>query len=301
MNKQSFIVLLSLVPIFLYSQNYFPMPESDVIWSQSHSGIYCNNQLHLCSEYQYTFGGDTIIGSNTYKIINRSGYLYDENLIPTYFFEYAGGFRQNIENKKVFFVEINNDQEELLYDFDLNPGDTLPHAYNNQHDYAIVSSIDSVLIGNQYRKRFNLEYTVTGATEIIEGIGSNAGLLEPLFQFEDNYRLECFNLYDSIYYPTYGFLCDLISGFKELGISNNSLEIIPNPVSGTSIIKISGNNENHALIEIINVEGQTINRIPSLNKTSIAITRNELTPGFYFCILKSKENTILQIAKFVVR
>ena len=188
----------------------------------------------------------------------------------------------------MFFVEINNNQEELLYDFSLNPGDTLPHAYNNQYEYAIVFSIDSVLVGNQYRKRFNLEYTETGATEIIEGIGSNAGLLEPLFQFEDNYRLGCFNFYDSVYYPDYSSLCDLISGFKELRINNKSLEIFPNPANRQVTIFCKDGTTIEEVI-IYNITGQIVHQEKPVNNI---IDISELQPGMYIIEVISGERKI---------
>ena len=274
------------------------MPDSDVIWSQSHLGIYCYNKLYLCADYQYTIGGDTTIGMNDYKIINRSGYFYDGNLAPHYFFEYAGALRQNIDTKTVFFIEENTTQEKLLYDFNLNNGDTLGIAYNNPEEYIFVSSIDSVLIGDQYRKRFNLENSGTGAQEIIEGIGSSAGLIEPLFQFEDNYILRCFNLNDSLYYPNYGIFCDLITKVNELQKNTGQLKIIPNPASKSSAIKIKGINVKKGKIQIFNCKGQMVYNFDVIDKTSIQININDLSPGFYFCILKSDDNSIKQMAKF---
>lgn len=301
MKKLLFPILLGLVPLLMSSQTYVPMPESDVIWSQNHAGIYCYNQLNLCSDFQYTFGGDTIIGEANYKILNRSGYNYDNNLVPSYFFEYAGGFRQSIEEKKVFFVERNTGQEVLLYDFNLIPGDTIPITYNNQYYFGTIASVDSVLVGNQYRKRFNIEEMGTGATWIIEGIGSNAGLLEPLYQGEDNYGLKCFNLNESIFYPEYWYFCDLITGLNDQKASNYSLQIIPNPISDMAVINISGNIGKNASIEISNIWGEMIKSIPVSGQSSIDINGKEFIPGLYLCVLKSNDDSILQIAKFVVK
>jgi hypothetical protein len=43
MKKQILPFLLSLMPILVSSQTYVPMPETDVIWSQNRTGIYCYN------------------------------------------------------------------------------------------------------------------------------------------------------------------------------------------------------------------------------------------------------------------
>ena len=54
--------------------------------------------------------------------------------------------------KKVYFFENGNDT--LAYDFNLNIGDTLPVTCLNVLNNNYVQSIDSVLVGSQYHKRF---------------------------------------------------------------------------------------------------------------------------------------------------
>jgi hypothetical protein len=192
-------------------------------------------------------------------------------------------------------------QEVLLYDFNLNAGDTLPYTYNNQYDLATVSSVDSVLVGNQYRKRFNIEEIGLGAPWIIEGIGSVAGLLEPFFQFEDNYGLKCFNLNDSIFFPEYWYSCNLITGLNDQKAINQSMKISPNPVSDMAIIAISEFVEKIASVEISNIWGELIKNIPISDQSSVSLNSDEFIPGLYFCVLKSKDGSILQIEKLVVQ
>jgi hypothetical protein len=68
----------------------------------------------------------------------------------------------------------NPDEEILLYDFSVKVGDNVTLGYN----YVIINSIDSVKIGNSYRKRFYAEFD-----QYVEGIGGMMhGLLSPLFQ-----------------------------------------------------------------------------------------------------------------------
>jgi hypothetical protein len=292
---------LLAIPILAYSQSYTPFPESGVIWTQDHAGVSCYNPLNLCSTYQYTYQGDTVISGKSYRTLYKSGYYFDENLIPSYFIEYSGALRQEIENKTVYFVERETDQEQLLYDFNLNQGDTIPVAYNNQYVIAIVASIDSVIVGSQYRKRFILENTATGASELIEGIGSNAGLLEPLFQFEENYILRCYNLSDSIYYPELNNSCELITAVQDLINDQNIMEIIPNPLSTKSIIKIGGMIHPETYIEISNISGQIVKRIYQHSSSELELNRDEFIPGIYVCVLRSRDDSQVGIKKFVVR
>jgi len=94
-----------------------------------------------------------------------------------------------LESKKVYW-QRGNDVENwygervLLYDFSLNVGDTfdngLPNTYGGSGYY--VASIDNVLVGNEYRKRYNFlkpEQTHFSFS-VIEGIGSDRGLSFPM-------------------------------------------------------------------------------------------------------------------------
>ena len=56
------------------------------------------------------------------------------------------------QHNKLVYLRVNN-QDEILYNFDLNVGDTLENTYNNfQNDISVIS-IDSILINGQYVKR----------------------------------------------------------------------------------------------------------------------------------------------------
>ncbi len=124
-------------------------------------------------------------------------------------------------------------------------GDTLPITYINYDPLNYVASIDSVLIGSQYRKRYNINnfgYGGDAFVSLIEGVGGTYGLLQPLEIPYETYRnLICFtNNGESTQFDEQ-FLyvgmadndmndCNLIY----LGISSNNyssyeLDVFPNP------------------------------------------------------------------------
>jgi len=100
-----------------------------------------------------------------------------------------------LENNRVYFRGKDYDgspwpERNLMYDFNLNVGDTfLEYKYLENYYYKYsVKSIDRALVGNEYRKRYNFvisthyseNYTTTS---VIEGIGSPENLFHTLFYF----------------------------------------------------------------------------------------------------------------------
>ena len=89
-----------------------------------------------------------------------------------------------LEDKRVYFDHSTLEgpwyKNLLLYDFSLNVGDEF---IANGYKYIVVS-IDSVLVGNEYRKKYNFELTLEGfpryKLSVIEGIGCPQNLFHTL-------------------------------------------------------------------------------------------------------------------------
>jgi len=83
--------------------------------------------------------------------------------------------REDTVARKVYVFDIGNGVDASLYDFTLEPGDTLPF-YAGQGE-MIVDSVGTVmLLTGEARKIFYLNYN----QYYIEGIGGSAGLFSPL-------------------------------------------------------------------------------------------------------------------------
>ncbi|MDR0683395.1 MAG: T9SS type A sorting domain-containing protein [Dysgonamonadaceae bacterium] len=129
---------------------YIPYVEDSCRWS------YCQLYQVSMKDYKvdystYQLKGDTTINGLTYK---KLYYSCSEN--------YIAALRE--ENRKVFIKE-NQQDECLLYDFNLQEGD---YMEKNEMSY-LITKIDTVQIGETQRKRFFFD----GGYDIwIEGIGS---------------------------------------------------------------------------------------------------------------------------------
>lgn len=183
-------VLLYLPTANAIGQAYVPMistADSSDIWVDVHS----------CTDFDcwwayrniYTVDGTISAGGYEYVKLNRSTEyeqgtdlgLWCTESLSTY--EAIIGIRE--ENKRVF-VNPNptseQSEEYLAYDFNLTVGDTVPDPYYYQSpggpsDFdLIIHTIDSVFISGTWRKR----YQINSWPDIIEGVGSSSGLLNPL-------------------------------------------------------------------------------------------------------------------------
>lgn len=247
--KNIFVLILCLLglnrPIF--SQTYTPFPDSNAMWTDEIFDPLCN-LTQLCAINQYTITGDTLINGRIYKKLNKSGYLISQSFQYTYYSEYAGAYRQEISNKKVYyfppyyFPQIDT----LLYDFDLHVGDSLPltYIYPMNDCNAVVDTIDSVSVGSTYRKRFHIATTGTLPREtwLIEGIGCTHGLFASVCVGWESWQyLTCFKQNDSIFYPSYNTDCNLITSISEKTNKSNSVLVFPNPVRTILTIQIPYN------------------------------------------------------------
>ena len=296
MKKFFFITIALLQFSFAHAQawKYHPMPDSNAVWRVDYSWAMC---YPICWQYQYTISGDTLIGSKSYSKLYMSGIQES-----SWFNYYCGGMRNDTINRKVYFVDTNSTNEKLLYDFTLTVGDTIfsmdTLMYPNNF---IIDSIDSVLVGSNYHKRFNLG----GGPfiSIIEGVGSTRGLFE-LYHlgWEDYYTLVCFS-YNVEIYPSGTTACPLITsqmiGIKEQHSENVNVIISPNPITSNSILSLNDKNTSIKEIEIYNSMGAVVKEYKNVLSNNFPINRNDYKAGWYVAKVITTDNKYI-VAKFVV-
>lgn len=127
-----------------------------------------------------------------YKRKQYKWYLPDENPSTssgtlTTFSGVACYFRQDTANKRVFIVPVEDyfyhrlkrEREYLLYDFNVNVGDTLPYnAWNEGLANKItIEEINQIIIDDKILKTYKIKQDDPWSDSIIEGIGSINGFL----------------------------------------------------------------------------------------------------------------------------
>jgi hypothetical protein len=228
---------------------------------------------------EYTAGGgipysfftkfidDTIIGGMVYKKILIS---YDEFMTE---WSLEGFIRE--EDSKIYQRDLN-DNEGLLYDFDVEVNDTISIFnclgfgwWTGWSVEVFVSSIDSIWIEpeNKFRKRIVIK-PVSGPNFLseswIEGMGSEAGVVFSGFKIAGPtgtiYSLLCYYESENIIYqhPDHSVCFYPIVDVPETVTAKFLCEVYPDPVKGTAFICYKGDGEGAIRAVILNSMGAVV-------------------------------------------
>ncbi len=287
--------------------------------SYSQTNVYLQNNpswgiTSLCAEpypcinnrqLNYYTNGDTVINSLLYKKIMEKGKgFYSWNAPPPSNCQNSGSYTY-VNSSASYFIRSNNKQmfvrgvfdlnEQLLYDFNLSVGDSLPLSYNNFDSHILVTAIDSFITPFGYRKRFTLSGN-TWAQYLIEGVGTNKGLVESLqIGFDCGYDLTCYGLNNISYYPSSaGPTCELSVGLKEIRKPIN-YNVYPNPFITTVNIQFEETIE-YGELELYNMYGQKVKSSVIQSSNSALVTRDGLDLGIY-CLYLKQNNQCVSLGK----
>lgn len=297
LSKVTFILVILFASINMMGQvpDYFAgNPE----WRQSSDcavGMPCIEQ----SDYVYYIKGDSIVDDILYKKIYKHGVVvqwwYDSPPVPEScnnswtFNEFYTLVRQ--DSSKIFIRQWD-EEEKLLYDFNMKAGDTLPITWNQWNENTVVTSIDSILVGDGYRKVFHLDGT--GSTKIIEGLGHDGGFLEPFPPIlECGHFLLCFALDGTTYFPNLGDACDLEVNVPEAP-DQIYLNAYPNPATNAVTVEMEGASGINEIIAF-DVAGRRSNLI--FNRSDhdrLSIDLSPLKKGLYIIQLIDNEKNVFQ-------
>ena len=281
MKKLLLFILFPAVCFSVKSQSsvYHKFSDTTASWAIDITTGTC---MGYCNSILYQMNGDTIFNSLTYKKIYRTTYyLTNQFMQPIQYFPlqsttYQGALREDTINKKVYFRIDTASADTLLYDFNLNIGDTLPPTFcvieNTYPDTFIVTGFDSLAINGDYHKVFLLNNTTMsygntwGTPWLIEGVGSNRGLIEDIYDFfEGGPSLRCYSRNDITY--TFGYTpaptppnsstpCEIVPlAVNEIDYPELLISISPNPSNGFFTIS---SQEKITSIEIYNTLGELI-------------------------------------------
>lgn len=206
--RHTTLLLSALIASGVAAQNYL---ANDPVW-RVHSVCGVPAPCIAYDDYNYYTAGDSVILGVTWtKVLRQGSYTLSwqspnfpdpncQGLHPYGTEEYGVKLiRQEGRQLRIWA----DDTDQLLYDFDLVVGSSVPQTWINWSSDVTVIAVDSVLIGAEMRARYELANS--WAQYLIEGVGSSHGLFEPLTDFFDcGYGLDCFGLGTEAYYPTAG-------------------------------------------------------------------------------------------------
>jgi hypothetical protein len=279
--KTILIIPFLLFSILVKSQSsiYHPFPTTTAHWVYQ----YFNDNHQATGWYgSYSITGDTIISGKTYKKISGcDGVNYACN---------SGGIRDS--NKVIYFRPDTSINEYVLYDFNLQLGDTLFHPFGGavcSNDTVIVWNIDSVLCSDDYHRKLYLSSYATW----MEGIGSDAYLLRPtdILCVSGNDILECMITDSGFSYPSGIGSC--IAAVSTNPISEILISISPIPSNERIEIKSS---VHYSELRVFNLFGQE----QFVSKTSAVAETFDisfLSKGIYFFQFQFENGIVLK--KFI--
>ena len=296
-----FLLFFSLNLSFGQSYSYVPFPTKSAVWWQFFESS-ISNPNSSCFTQKFLITSDTVIGSYTYHKLHltSSSNAGINGCAPpgnaTISQLNYGAFRNDTANKKVWLrrFQYSGSQDTLLYDFDLNLGDTLGSTLLIDSSWFMeVVRVDTISLGGVLRKRFVLgnSYCSDSLQVLIEGIGSTAGLtLSPYAPWclNGTATLEC--MADSVktIYPDTTTVCQLVTQLSESTYERNPLLVFPNPTKGQ--ISISAV-ENLERIIIYNIQGQKVQEL-SPNKVGATQVNLEGQSGIYLIQLLKNDGNI---------
>jgi Secretion system C-terminal sorting domain len=201
------------------------------------------------NDYYQHVDGDTTIAFNTYKKLYSSSSLNGTQYL-------MGMLREELDSGKVYAL---NGTESLLYDFSLEVGESTTIHGAGAEMIITITDVDSVMVGNELRKRLTFQ-DAWGPAFWIDGVGSSYGpfdaALGPIADYGP--QLQCFYANNSLSWsnPESSASCDIqlsTDDFSELNI-----EVSPNPFGDEFIVRTNySGNENLELI-IYDLAGRSV-------------------------------------------
>lgn len=261
---------------------------------------HCYGEYH----YQLYIDGDTLIQGQQGQKVYRSEHVTstssgNEDCFPYFYSQagYAGSIFDDTIANEVYFILPSDTNRLLLYDYNLNVGDSL--ISDMVYCDRVITDIDTVQIDGIDRRRWHY----TGCTSAmlpatdeyyIEGIGSSHGLIEPIGLGLMRSKLICVqkngtNIFDTGISSLYG--CQLaMAGLNPQEEIQPEITIYPNPAN--EIIHIQHDQASIESIRIINELGQTQTIDPLIKADEVEINIDGLASGIYIVHMQF-QNTVV--------
>jgi len=290
----------------LNAQDYKPFPIENAMWREVSNASDC--KTGEIEDYQYLITGDSVIHNKTYNKLQRTGCVkfYDFEQVHIFpFDEYAGCFRNDIHEKKIWYIFPDDDFEQLLYDFNLQLYDSVYVKLNSGYTtyIGVVTNIDDVSLSDGLHKRFQIFWeqlsgaSFNGYSYIIEGIGSTMGLLffaEERLSYMSPFviELKCFSLDgEAIYINPKPLFADCTPvAIENYAQSKSKITLYPNPVYDTFQIQGVVPFQNYN-ISIYNMYGQIVMQEQVLNENEVINIEN-LRKGVYLVKISIMNNIV---------
>ena len=296
--KRLLLVAFLLFLKFSFAQPYLPMLEEDHVWnSDFYVDPFGGGQTGIVSSENYV-AGETVINNQSYKSVYIDGEL--------------GSCLVREENGIVYRYDMNSQQEYIIYDFNLQVGQTfiLPQImydgfcaslefYNGDDEMTVVERTTEFIAGeNRVVITFDYWSDAGFNAKWIEGIGSNLGF-DPVGDVIDigSRYLVCFTENGTTYFFNGATACDnttlnLPEQYRD------KIVLAPNPIQDISILQLPPELSIDT-VRIYDITGMVISE-ESITTNYMTINAMDYAAGIYFYRVFS-ENEAIKTDRFVVK
>lgn len=268
-------LIFTFIFLVVFQVNSQVLVSKEKVWST----FYTNCEGVPASACYIKFDGDTVINTKNYiKILESDN---DEQFV----WQTIGYIRE--ENKRVLTYHDVSSKEILLYDFNMQVGDSI---LIEQIGYIEVDSIVTKTISDEERKCFYLSPTNEFGGQVIwvEGIGALAGVLHNsgnILLTGGNSSLLCYTENDVLIYsnPNYN-TCSLKTILRadfEL-YKENQINIYPNPSKGVFFLELESYQSKNVEVSIITSTGKLIFKKECLYTEPFEVKSSIKKKGIYF-------------------
>lgn len=284
--KKYSILILSIIQIVSVSGQ--SIVDTNKQWSNLHFHYY---NFSFTTEF-IRFTIDTVIGSDTSKRVEIS-------TDPTQSVWSFYGYARETTNKKIYYRINASQPEKLLYDMNVQVGDSLQVYSLFNYQTATFDSMmyyvtakDSLLIGNNYQTQYHLSlkesYGFAEVEQWVDSLGSlNEGMLHnnPLKFGGDSYSLLCYFENSLLLWHQQGYSsCYIVTGIENSKKSSNIFSFNPNPLIDVSKLNVERQFSNLSLeIEFYDSSGRLFSR--SVFKNELTISKRQFNQGLYYYII----------------
>jgi hypothetical protein len=230
-NAVIFIALILITKVVL-GQEYIPITKENARWIIRFDS---NNSGWDDNLYEYQMSGDTLINAFEYKKVYYRDLVFT-NYGPPYEPEgpyiLQGFIRDDATNKKVYAINLESDmfsscpenEEFLLYDFSYEIAETVDFCTFSEFYTGTITTIQVGYFGGFE----TMEFEISTGYSYFEGIGSEFGLFETMFEPVKKNSEYVVRTYLEDYCP--GDTCNLIVSIPNID-EISSLVVFPIPAN----------------------------------------------------------------------
>lgn len=264
MKRITLFVVAMAVLSGLSSQDYIPFPpDSTSVWRLDEQW-WNPDPFEITTFRRLIFqDGQTVFMDKIYNDFFASGDVttyWSNGTTTTSTFSHSDYYSIRTDGSQVYVLLAYN-TEYLLFDYEIQAGDTVPDDWYIRdfcYNPLVVGSIDSMLIGNRYHKRYNFPDPGMNGTIswFIEGIGHNFGIVESACMTPDHGSdFVCYAENGESLWQV-GDICDLTVDITEIQQTDFLFNISPNPTTGLISLEFESQRESHISLQLFDITGR---------------------------------------------